>query len=127
MRFLMVMVATLLVLGTGCFLHKSGEAKGQGAFADPPNTVSSKTGDGKLIVTPETGLAGKVVRVVSSGRFAVLNFPIGRMPSIDQRAEVFRQGLKVGELRITGPQLDDNIVADILTGEVQPGDQVRVP
>jgi hypothetical protein len=56
----------------------------------------------------------------------VLNFPIGRMPLMDQRVEVYRQGLKVGELRITGPQLDDNIVADILTGEVQPGDQVRV-
>jgi hypothetical protein len=77
-------------------------------------------------VTPETGLSGKVVRVVTSGRFAVLNFPIGRMPLIDQGAEVYRQGLKVGELRITGPQLDDNIVADILTGDVQPGDQVRV-
>jgi hypothetical protein len=63
---------------------------------------------------------------VTSGRFAVLNFPIGRMALIDQRAEVYRQGLKVGELRISGPQLDDNIVADILTGEVQPGDQVRV-
>jgi len=71
-------------------------------------------------------MSGKVVRTVSSGRFAVLNFPIGRMPTIEQRAEAYRQGLKVGDLRITGPQLDDNIVADILTGDVQPGDRVRV-
>lgn len=126
MRFLWAMVTMLVVLGSGCFLHKSGGAKGQGTFSDTPNTVSSRTSDGKLIVTPETGLSGKVVRVVTSGRFAVLNFPIGRMALIDQRAEVYRQGLKVGELRISGPQLDDNIVADILTGEVQPGDQVRV-
>jgi hypothetical protein len=126
MRFVLVMVATVMWLATGCITQKSGGAKGREAFSDPPNTVSSRTTDGKLIVTPETGLAGKVVRVVSSGRFAVLNFPIGRMPLIDQRAEVYRQGLKVGELRITGPQLDDNIVADILTGEVQPGDLVRV-
>ena len=126
MRFLSAVVAMLVVLVTGCITHNSGGAKGQGAFSDPPNAVSSRTADGKLIVTPETGLSGKVVRVVTSGRFAVLNFPIGRMPLIDQGAEVYRQGLKVGELRITGPQLDDNIVADILTGDVQPGDQVRV-
>ena len=126
MRFLLVMVGMVLVLSTGCFLRKSGGAKSQAAFSDPPPTVSSSSANGKMIVTPEHSLAGKVVRVVSSGRFAVLNFPIGRMPLIDQRVEVYRQGLKVGELRITGPQLDDNIVADILTGEVQAGDQVRV-
>jgi hypothetical protein len=126
MRFLLVMTVMVLVFSTGCFLHKSGGAKGQGSFSEPPNVGASRTADGKPIVTPETGLSGKVVRVVSSGRFAVLNFPIGRMPLMDQRVEVYRQGLKVGELRITGPQLDDNIVADILTGEVQPGDQVRV-
>ena len=127
MRFLLVMVAMLLVLGTGCVADKSAGAKTQGKFSDPPNANSGKSANSKLIVTPETALAGKVVRVVASGRFAVLNFPIGRMPLIDQRAEVFRQGLKVGELKITGPQLDDNIVADIVTGEVQSGDQVRVP
>jgi len=126
MRFLLVMVGMVLVFSTGCFLHKSGGANSQGAFSDPPSTVSAKTANGKLIVTPENTLAGKVVRVVSSGRFAVLNFPIGRMPLMDQRVEVYRQGLKVGELRITGPQLDDNIVADILAGDVQAGDQVRV-
>ena len=127
MRFLWATVAIVVVFGSGCFLRSSGGAKNQGAFSNPPGTVSTASSNGKLIVTPETALVGKVVRVVSSGRFVVLNFPIGRMPAVDQRAEVYRLGLKVGELRITGPQRDDNIVADILTGDVQPGDQVRVP
>jgi hypothetical protein len=33
--------------------------------------------------------------------------------------------LKVGQVRITGPQLDDNIVADVITGELALGDLVR--
>jgi hypothetical protein len=126
MRLLLAMVALLLVWGTGCFPGTSGAAKNQGAFSNPSAATRSSTTNAQLIVTPETAMSGKVVRTVSSGRFAVLNFPIGRMPTIEQRAEAYRQGLKVGDLRITGPQLDDNIVADILTGDVQPGDRVRV-
>jgi hypothetical protein len=126
MRLLLAMVALLLVWGTGCSPGTSGAAKNQGAFSNPSAATRSSTTNAQLIVTPETAMSGKVVRTVSSGRFAVLNFPIGRMPTIEQRAEAYRQGLKVGDLRITGPQLDDNIVADILTGDVQPGDRVRV-
>lgn len=126
MRFLLVMATMVLVLGTGCFTSKSGGANGRTSVNDGSPAVSSTGANGELIVTPETALAGKVVRVMPSSRFVVLNFPIGRMPALEQRAEVYRRGLKVGELRITGPQLDDNIVADILTGDVQAGDKVRV-
>ncbi|MDB6064610.1 MAG: hypothetical protein JWR26_818 [Pedosphaera sp.] len=79
----------------------------------------------KFIVTPETMLVGKVVRVNENARFAVLNFPVGNMPSRDQRLNVYRRGLKVGEVKVTGPQQDDNTVADILNGEAQPGDELR--
>ena len=33
--------------------------------------------------------------------------------------------LKVGEVKITGPQRDDHIVGDLTTGEAQVGDEVR--
>ncbi len=33
--------------------------------------------------------------------------------------------MKVGEVKITGPQQDNNIVADLVTGEAQVGDDVR--
>jgi hypothetical protein len=79
----------------------------------------------KLILTPETGLSGRVVRVNASGRFAILNFPIGHLPSIEQRLNVYRLGLKTGEILVTGPQLDDNIVGDVVAGDVKPGDEVR--
>jgi len=70
-------------------------------------------------------LVGKVVRFNSEGRFVVLNFPIGHLPGVDQRLNVYRQGLKVGEVKVTGPQRDDNTVADIVAGEAQVGDEVR--
>ena len=76
------------------------------------------------ILTPESGLAGKVMRVNQGGRFVVLNFPIGHLPSIEQRMNVYRLGLKTGEIKITGPQYDDNIVGDVIAGDVQPGDEV---
>ena len=79
----------------------------------------------KLIVTPENVLVGKVARVHEGGRFAVLNFPIGQLPAMDQRLDLYRGGLKTGEVRVAGPQRDDDVVADIVSGDAQVGDEVR--
>ncbi len=91
----------------------------------PPQTATPKPETPKVTITPETGLQGKVVSVNANLRFVVLNFPIGRMAAIDQRFNVYRDGQKVGEIKVTGPQQDDNIIADITSGEVQAGDEVR--
>jgi len=81
--------------------------------------------ESKWIITPVDLLAGKVVTYNQPGRFVVLNFPVGQLPALDQRMGVYRKGLKVGELKVTGPQRDDNIVADVVEGTAQPGDEVR--
>jgi hypothetical protein len=47
------------------------------------------------------------------------------LPPLEKRLNVYRNGLKVGEVRVTGPQRDNNTVADIIAGDCQPGDQVR--
>ena len=78
-----------------------------------------------LIVTPENALTGKVVVYNDSGRFVVLDFPIGHLPAMEQRMFIYRRGLKVGEVKITGPQRDHNIVADLVQGEAQSGDESR--
>jgi hypothetical protein len=82
-------------------------------------------GKGPAILTPDNTLAGKVVRVNESARIAVLEFPLGRMAAIDQRLFAYHQGLKAGEVKVTGPQQDDRIVADVISGEVKAGDEVR--
>ena len=82
----------------------------------------------KPIVTPDTNAppTGNVARVYDSAKFAVLNFPLGNLPLKGQRMYVYRQGLKVGEVRVSGPTDDDNTVADIVAGEAQKGDEIRV-
>ena len=54
-----------------------------------------------------------------------MGFPVGQMPKVDQMFFLYRDGLKVGEVRITGPQTDNNIIADLATGDAQVGDRVR--
>lgn len=79
----------------------------------------------KVILTPETTLTGTVARVNTEDRFVVLNFPVGHMPAMGQRLNLYRRGLHVGEVKITGPQLDDDIDADVVTGDAETGDEVR--
>ena len=78
-----------------------------------------------VIVTPETGFSGKVVKVNAGGRFVVLSFPLGHLPAIDDQLNVYHLGLKVGEIKISGPQLDDNIIGDLIKGTAVAGDVVR--
>lgn len=77
------------------------------------------------IVTPDNSLTARVASYNSAGRFVVLSFPVGRMPAMDQTLFLYRSGLKTGEVKITGPQHDNDIVADLITGTAQVGDEVR--
>ena len=79
----------------------------------------------QTIVTPDNSLTARVVSYNATGRFVVLSFPVGQMPKLEQSLFLYRDGLKVGEVKITGPQRDNNIVADLVTGEAQVGDEVR--
>ena len=38
---------------------------------------------------------------------------------------VYRDGLKVGEVKISGPTRDNNTVADLISGVANKGDEVR--
>ena len=76
-------------------------------------------------MVPETGQPGKVASFNNDGRFVVLNFPIGHTPAVGQRLFVYRQGLQVGEVKVSGPQREELIVADLVAGEAQAGDEVR--
>ena len=74
---------------------------------------------------PENALVGKVALVNGTARFVVLNFPLGKMAAVEQRLNLYRQGSKVGEAKVTGPQREDNIVADLVAGEAEIGDEAR--
>jgi hypothetical protein len=115
-----------LLLGA-IFLAGCESDKGQGKTDQKgiPGEPSQNKVHEKIIVTPESSLVGKIVRINKSPRFAVLNFPVGKLPAIGASMSIFRQGSKIGAVRISGPQLDDNIIADVTDGSVQVGDEVR--
>jgi hypothetical protein len=116
-RLLWLVTLSVVLLACGCASQKAAVSWESQGSADTRNQT--------LIVIPENALTGKVLRVNTEGRFVVLNFPIGKLPFIGQRLSIYRHNLKVGEVKVTGPQREDNIVADISTGEAGVGDDVR--
>jgi hypothetical protein len=124
MRLLLIVCAALVL--SGCRGKRQSEPPSgrAGGFDEFPATTAAGKSK-KLIVTPEKGLIGKVAMVNPTARFVVLNFPVGHLPGLEQRLNLYRAGLKVGEVKVTGPQYDDNVVADIIAGESEVGDQVR--
>ena len=55
----------------------------------------------------------------------VLSFPVGQMPQNGQTFFLYRAGMKIGQVKITGPQRDNDTVADLIEGDAQQGDDVR--
>ena len=103
---------------TGASTAAASELKGKSGRGD-------NTSESSMIVTPYPMLVGRVVSFNMAGRFVVLNFPVGHLPVLEQQLDLFRHGIKVGEVKITGPQRDDHIVADVTAGEAVPGDEAR--
>jgi hypothetical protein len=79
----------------------------------------------QTIVTPDPSLEAKVISVNTVGRFVVLGFPGGQLPKLQQALFIYHAGLKVAEVKITGPQQENNIVADLVSGAAKVGDTVR--
>ena len=104
------------LLAVGCLYHRPAPSAKRATLA----AVAPQP-----IVTPDNSLTARVVSYNASGRFVVLSFPPGQMPKLEQSLFLYRDGMKVGEVKITGPQRDNNIVADLVTGEAQVGSEVR--
>ena len=112
---LTLLLVTLLTNGCSGLHYRAKTAK-----TTAPTGVTTPA-----IVTPDNSLTARVVSYNASGRFVVLSFPIGQMPKLEQGLFLYREGMKVGEVKITGPQRENNIVADLVTGDAQVGDEVR--
>lgn len=69
---------------------------------------------------------GDVASVHPTLGFVVIDFYLAPLPRISQRMAVYRQGMKVGEVKISGPEQNSNIVADVTSGNVSVGDEVRL-
>jgi hypothetical protein len=129
MKFVVYFSAMLAIAGlTGCSWGKHKKSPPPGAVDlshSATKASSTNAATEKFLVTPDAGLRGRVASVNANLRFVVLTFPLGQLPPTDSRMNVFRNGAIVGEVKITGPQRDDNSVADIVLGDAQKGDEVR--
>ena len=91
-----------------------------GCAGTPPLTQTPS-----LIVTPVTGTNGRIVRVNPGTRYVIVSYSFGNVPAADRRLNVYRNGLKVAEIKTNNFRRDTNTVADIVAGECQVGDEVR--
>ena len=120
MRILLSVMLLVALALSGCARKKLAAPVFQ-----PPTLAGASGTNETPIAIPGNALLGKVAVVNTTARFVVLNFPLGKMAAADQLLDVYRRGLKVGEVKVTGPQRQDNIVADLVSGEAEVGDEVR--
>lgn len=106
------MVILLLTLGCsgGCMAPKGGAPE----TSRPDGTVAEVVSD-----------VGRIVKIHPELRFVVIEFSSGRLPEIGQVMDVYRENRKVATLRISGPHRNLFTVADIKSGSVRLGDEVR--
>ncbi len=132
MRFTWV-VWLAVVLSFGCaskpdqeenpFLEKTSVVK---APTEPKEKSARKGKDADMPeVAPANELAGKIVMVNDTLRYVVVDFGFGRLPQTEQRLGVYRGGNKIAEIKISTHSRNSNFAADIITGTVQTGDEVR--
>ena len=93
----------------------------------PAQRTGARTNSTAVSVAPATtsSATGRVARLNSDGGFVILSYPIGKVPPVGKRLSVYRGGVKVGELKVSQPQYQQNTAADITAGEAQPGDEAR--
>lgn len=116
-RWSRVVLVLAIAAAPGC---AGGRPESARPSAAPPPAARPLPGPG-----PDLGWMGRVVQVNPVLRFVVLDFPIGKVPPIDQRLNVYHGGQKTGEVKVTGPTRDTTTAGDLLTGTAQAGDEVR--
>ena len=110
------------LLFTGCSWHKSAS---QSASKPSKGSGGTPTKASKQIVTPDTSLTAKVVLYNDIGRFVVMGFPVGKLPQANQPLFLYRKGLKVAEVKVNAMSTDNFVVADLVSGNAQVGEEVR--
>ena len=114
MRVLLAIVLLLPLVAAGCARKNAAQPRDAGSARAETAAAPSKT-----------ALVGEVSKVYPAWRFVVLSFPPGPMPAPDQRLSLYRRGLKVAEVKVTSQPNGGNVIADIVTGSPEAGDEAR--
>jgi len=110
-----------IILLAGCATRPTVTKPTAPAGTTRPTNMVAPT---KNLVEPDTMLVGRIIKVNAKEQFVLISFPIGCLPRPEQPLYVYRNSLKVGELKATRHMLDELVIADIVSGECAPGDAV---
>jgi hypothetical protein len=126
MRTAIYFAALLAVLGsTGCIFGKHKQPPPPQVVDLSPSAPTTPANTNTFRITPDESVRGRVTSVNDNLRFVVLSFPLEQIPPLGSLMNVFRNGVIVGEVKISGPQSGDNTVADMVVGDARKGDEVR--
>jgi hypothetical protein len=110
------------VLGVGCSTapdaRKTSSQKADpksGKVAPPPGPE----------ISPVNALSGRVMLVNGPLKYIVAEGTLGRLPTAEQVLNAYRDGQRVGEVRVSQQARGANFTADILQGELRVGDTLR--
>lgn len=135
MRFLHVLLAVPLVFAACRAKDDAGLPEGtKPRPTAPANRAGARLGTGGTTVSTNVPTAGPMVlpasgriHMVNAGlRFVVVDYTLGGIPPVDSRLNVYRNNEKVAQLRLSGPERNGFIAADIVEGFVQVDDEVRM-
>ena len=100
--------------------------KGGGLLrAEPESTDKTNTTPAASSAPSVLPASGRVHTLNPGLRFVVVDYTLGGMPPLHSRLNVYRNNEKIGEVRLSGPERNGFVAADILEGILQIGDEVR--
>ena len=109
MRTVFVVFCALLMLGCG----------------KTTDFVPGKTQPAKPVVTPDFRANGRIQSVNAEARFVIVRFPLTHVAPVGSQLGIYRDGLKVGVAKVTGPEREGNTVADLISGQARTQDEAR--
>ena len=115
----------LVLVWSGCAHSKADKSTPPAAPTKVKPAKIKSTPPQKPVFAAMNALAGKVVLVNVGLRFVVVDFSVGRKPTPGQHLGVYRKEQKIGEVKVSSQSRDVNFAADLVTGEVRVGDEIR--
>lgn len=80
---------------------------------------------GEMNVRPVYPVGGRIALVNEKARFVIIDFTNSRPPELEQKLAIYRAGLKVAEVKVSGPFRNTTVAADVTAGDVRYGDEVK--
>ena len=110
-----LLVPILVAAATGCASHKAQST-----------TTSSRNPDVKQVAPTQFGPAPARIRSVDSQyKFVVIDFTSRVMPAVGTELTVYREGKRVGAVRVSEPVRAQFATGDVLDGDLLVGDEAR--